>query len=78
MEVPLCHKIILANLYNNPEKPKDLHRKISVTGSVSVIKPYPNEKQEKEVITLEEFNKMIEFEKNPIIYAFFYTAYWTG
>lgn len=44
----------------------------------TVIKLYPNEKQEKEVITLEEFNKMIEFEKNPIIYAFFYTAYWTG
>lgn len=40
----------------------------------TVIKPYLNDKQEKEVITLEEFNKMIEFEKNPIIYAFFYTA----
>lgn len=44
----------------------------------SVIKPYPNDREEKEVLTLEEFNSLISFEKNPIMYAFFYTAYWTG
>ena len=44
----------------------------------SVIKLYPKDKEEKEALTLEEFNKLIEFEKNPILYAFFYTAYWSG
>ncbi len=44
----------------------------------SVIKPYPKDREEKEVLTLEEFNNLISFEKNPIMHAFFYTAYWTG
>ena len=44
----------------------------------NVINLYPNDKEEKEVLTLDEFNRMIEFEKNPIMYAFFYTAFWTG
>ena len=43
-----------------------------------VINLYPKFKEEKEVLTLDEFNEMISFEKNPIYYAFFYTAYWTG
>ncbi len=44
----------------------------------NVILLYPNDKEEKEILTLDEFNKMIEFEPNPIYKAFFYTAYWTG
>lgn len=44
----------------------------------NVINFYPNQKEEKEVLTLDEFNSMIAFEKNPIMYAFFYTAFWTG
>ena len=64
MEVPLCHKIILANLYNNPEKPKDLHRKISVTGSASVIKPYPNGKTEFPIVKDTTPNMM-----NPRLYT---------
>ncbi len=44
----------------------------------NVIKSYPKDKEEKEVLTLDEFNRMIECEANPIYYAFFYTAYWTG
>lgn len=35
-------------------------------------------KKEKDVLTIDEFNKMISYETNPIFYAFFYTAYWTG
>lgn len=44
----------------------------------NVIVPYPSDKEEKEILTLDEFNLMIEQETNPIYYAFFYTAYWTG
>ena len=44
----------------------------------NVISLYPNQKEEKEVLTLDEFNEMIKYEDNPIFYAFFYTAYWTG
>ena len=44
----------------------------------NVINLYPNDKEEKEVLTLDEFNRMIEQEEHPIYKAFFYTAYWTG
>lgn len=44
----------------------------------SVLKTFPKEITEKEILTVEEFNKMISYEPNPIYYAFFYTAYWTG
>lgn len=44
----------------------------------NVLKVFPKEQSEKEVLTVEEFNRMIQFETNPVYYAFFYTAYWTG
>ena len=44
----------------------------------NVLKMFPKEQNEKEILTVDEFNKMISFEKNPIYYAFFYTAFWTG
>ena len=44
----------------------------------NVLKSLPKETTEKEILTVDEFNRMISYEKNPIYYAFFYTAYWTG
>lgn len=44
----------------------------------SVLKSFPKETEEKEILTIDEFNKVLSFETNPIIRAFFYTAYWTG
>lgn len=43
-----------------------------------LIKNIKIECKEKDILTIDEFNRMIECETNPIFYAFFYTAYWTG
>lgn len=43
-----------------------------------LVKNIKVEHKEKDILTIDEFNKMIENEDNPIFYAFFYTAYWTG
>lgn len=43
-----------------------------------LIKNIKVDRVEKDILTIDEFNKMVEYETNPIFYAFFYTAYWTG
>lgn len=43
-----------------------------------ILKKVPLNRGEKEILTVDEFNRFIECEPHPIYKAFFYTAYWTG